>query len=305
MHTAGQSTSSIHQAFLVLNGACQRAVANGELRTNPITEVRQPVALEPPKVTASEAWDLPALITAAFDYDHDFGVACVLATAIGMGRAELAGLRWDKVNVDRCRIDVCLAVDDAGGQLVLHDLTTTTRARTVELDESTARGHRRTPHPHGEPCPSMQHPTDTRRYVFSQVPDGSAPLGPSYLTRRFRQLTRRLGRHGSDFDTVLHTAARTACRIAAAHGTQGCRLHVVSSEDGVSLTSTPPDMTTSAQRSRGTCCYRCRRGYRAPGRTSIPNVTAASSISDWEMASSPYRSNESGWKPGFPNNARL
>ena len=206
MRKAGQSTSSIHQAFLVLNGACKWAVVNCELQINPMIEVSQPAGVAARNTTSSEAWDLPAVVSAAFAYDHDFGVACVVAAATGMGRGELAGLRWDRVDLERRRIEVCLAVNDAGGRLVMRDLTGTTRERTVEIAEATIAvldEHRDHLNERARACGTQLTPDG---FVFSQVPDGSEPIGPSYLTRRFRQLTHRLGRQSSDFDTVLRTA---------------------------------------------------------------------------------------------------
>ena len=207
MRDAGQSTSSIHQAFLVLNGACKWAVAKGDLGANPMIGVHQPSGVSARKTTptSSSDWVLAALIEAAFDCDHDFGVACVLAAATGMGRGELAGLRWDRVDLVARRIEVCLAINDAGGQLTRRDLTSTTRGRTMQIDDATAAvlvDHYAYVQNRARLCDARLAP---EAFVFSQVPDGAEPIGPGYLTRRFRRLTDNLGRPSSDFDTVVRT----------------------------------------------------------------------------------------------------
>lgn len=145
-----------------------------------------------------------AVIAAALEDEHEFGVACHLGAVTGMRRGELAGLQWKRVDLDAGSLLVEITVNDAGGRVVVDDFTKTRRSRWVGFDKYTksmlvelrARMDERARLFGAELVPGA--------FVFSHSPDGSAPVRPEYLTRRMRALRRQLGLEHADFDTTLH-----------------------------------------------------------------------------------------------------
>ncbi|MGH9245227.1 MAG: tyrosine-type recombinase/integrase [Acidimicrobiales bacterium] len=206
MRDAGQSRSSIHQAFTLLSGAFRWAASTGRLPDDPMVGVDEPPstratgAAEPPA-----AGDVLALIAAALDYDHEFGVACRLAAVAGMRRGEIAGLSWRCVDLERRRVGVELTVNDAGGHVTTTDLQATSRARILAIDDRTAAlltEHRHRMDERAGLCGVDMVPD---AFVFSHSPDGSTPIAPNYLTRSTRQLRKNVGLGGADFDSTLHS----------------------------------------------------------------------------------------------------
>lgn len=130
MRRSGQSASSIHQAFTVLNGALKWAKRNRRISRNPMLYVEKPQSVKaaseimPPDIDA-----LLKLLAAAFEDDFEFGVASHLGAVTGMRRGELAGLQWQRVDLDAGQILVEMTVNDAGGQVVIDNFTKTRRSR--------------------------------------------------------------------------------------------------------------------------------------------------------------------------------
>ncbi len=139
MRRAGQSTSSIHQAFTLLNGAFKWARRNRRISRNPMIEVEKPQSTKPTReVIPPDADKVVELIAAAFEDEYEFGVACHLGAVTGMRRGELAGLQWKRVDLAVGSLLVEMTVNDAGGPVVIDDFTKTRRARWVGIDEYTA-----------------------------------------------------------------------------------------------------------------------------------------------------------------------
>jgi integrase len=205
MRRAGQSTSSIHQAFTLLNGSFRWAKRNRRITRNPMVDVDKPVSIRQAReVIPPEVDQVIQLIAAAFADEPEFGLACHLGAATGMRRGELAGLQWKRVDLAARSLLVEVTVNDAGGTVVIDDFTKTRRSRWVGFDEHTA----------GLLVEHRSQVEDRARYfgtqlaadafVLSHSPDGSAPLRPEYLTRRMRTLRTELGLDQSPFDTTLH-----------------------------------------------------------------------------------------------------
>jgi integrase len=206
MRRAGQSASSIHQAFTVLNGAFKWAKRNRRITRNPMLDVEKPQSTQaaseimPPDIDA-----LLALLGAAFEEEFEFGVACHLGAVTGMRRGELAGLQWRRIDLDAGQILVEMTVNDAGGQVVIDNFTKTRRSRWVGVDEHTARllaELRQRAIDRATTC-GVELVSDA--FVFSHSPDGSAPVRPEYLTRRMRRLRTSLDLESADFDATLHS----------------------------------------------------------------------------------------------------
>jgi integrase len=205
MRRGGQSASSIHQAFIVLNGAFKWARRNRRVTRNPMLDVEKPQSTKPAKeVIPPDVDQVLELIAAAFEDEHEFGVVCHLGAVTGMRRGELAGLQWKRVDLDQRSLLVEVTVNDAGGQVVIDDFTKTRRSRWVGFDEHTAvllADLRRQAEERAATCETE---LMTDAFVFSHSPDGSEPVRPEYLTRRMRVLRRTLGLELADFDTTLH-----------------------------------------------------------------------------------------------------
>ena len=104
---------------------------NAAVNASPPTLRRKEI--EPPSIT-----ELREILAAADAYDSSFGVLIRLATATGMRRGELCGLRWSDVDLEGRHLHVVRSV-----AAVAHGTTvksTRTRAtRRLSLDVATVR----------------------------------------------------------------------------------------------------------------------------------------------------------------------
>ena len=201
MRTTGLSQSSIHQTFTLLNGTYKWARRNRYLTHNPMTDTEEPrSAAVPHEVVPPDVGDLRRLLATAFAQEPDFGVLCHLGAVTGMRRGELAGLRWDRVDLAEGRIRVEVTVNDAGGQVVIDNFTKTRKTRAVSIDARTIElltQHRTTMAKRAaprrdrdgarricvQPLPRLRHPHPAR------IPDAShaaAPQAPRPRRRRHR-----------------------------------------------------------------------------------------------------------------------
>lgn len=205
MRAAGQSQSSIHQAFTLLNGTFKWARRNRRISRNPMLEAEEPRStavrheVAPPDLRA-----LSALLAAAKEDDSEFGLLTHIGAVTGMRRGELAGLRWREVDIDVGHLRIATTVNDAGGNVVINDTPKTGKPRTVGIDRHTAdllRAHRGAMDERARACgTALVHDA----FVASHSPDGSTPVRPEHLTRKMRQLRRRLGMEAGEFDATLH-----------------------------------------------------------------------------------------------------
>ena len=213
MRRAGQSASSIHQAFTVLSGAYRWATGNDRIGRSPMGGVVKPHPLAPRKSEPCAGDDGWAVIAAAFEYDFEFGVACRLGAVTGMRRGELAGLQWKHVDVNADLVIVAVTVNDAGGRVTIDDRTQSPRWRAVDIDARTAALLRELRDRMDERARLCGVRVGADAFVFSHTPDGSTPPAPNYLTRRMRELNHRRGKTGADLDATLHALYRATRAI--------------------------------------------------------------------------------------------
>jgi integrase len=193
----GLSDSSVRQVHWIVSGALDRAVAWKWISVNPADQAAKPPVPhpEPQPPTAEEA---ARLVTAAAASDPDWGAFVWTKMTIGARRGEMCALRWSHLQLDKSLISLSRAIYvDEDGQV--HDKDTKTHQhRRIVLDEETVavlldlRDRARTRverHVAG---------IDVEGYVFSPIPDGSAPLLPDTATQRFKRMADRLG-----IDTTL------------------------------------------------------------------------------------------------------
>lgn len=204
MRREGLSQSSIHQTFTLLNGTYKWARRNRYLTHNPMTDTEEPRSTAVPhEVVPPDVGDLRRLLETALAQEHDFGVLCYLGAVTGMRRGELAGLRWDRVDLVEGRIRVEVTVNDAGGQVVIDNFTKTRKTRAVSIDARTIAlliDHRDAMAERAAIAGTEIAPDG---FVFIHSPSCAAPVRPEYLTRRMRQLRKHLGLDAADIDTTL------------------------------------------------------------------------------------------------------
>jgi integrase len=204
MRNAGLSQSSIHQTFTLLNGTYKWARRNRYVTSNPMIDAEEPRSVAVPhEVVPPDIAQLRKVLAAALEEEPDFGTLCHLGAVTGMRRGELAGLRWDRVDLDQGRIRVEVTVNDAGGQLVIDNFTKTRKTRAVSVDAGTISlltDHRRAMEQRASAVGCL---IADEAFVFSHSPGCAKPIRPEYLTRRMRQIRRRLGLEAADIDTTL------------------------------------------------------------------------------------------------------
>jgi integrase len=204
MRAAGQSQSSIHQTFTLLNGTFKWARRNRTIRRNPMIEAEEPRSTAVRReVTPPDVSSLLALLAAAKQDDRELGLLSHIGAVTGMRRGELAGLRWSAIDVANARIRVATTVNDAGGTVVINDTTKTGKPRTVGVDAHTIellRRHRQEMEHRAEQCGTV---LADDAFVASHSPSGITPVRPEYLTRRMRQLRASLGLQAAEFDATL------------------------------------------------------------------------------------------------------
>ncbi|MEZ5244588.1 MAG: tyrosine-type recombinase/integrase [Acidimicrobiales bacterium] len=203
MRRAGLSHSRMNNARAVLSGAYKWGRRHHKVATNPVAGFELPISSKAPRTTATpEVEELLRILDGADEHDPDIAPILKLAATTGMRRGELAGLRRDRLHLDRNELVVDTAVNDAGGTIVIKP-TKTKQSRVVSLDVGTIAmlaAHRDQMNQRAAEC-GVQIPVDG--FVFSLDPTCAEPMRPEFMTRRMRQLRAALGIGTGDFDATI------------------------------------------------------------------------------------------------------
>jgi integrase len=186
------AASSVHQVHAILSGALNRAVVWGWRADNP-ARLASPPSIERTDMQPPAVEDAARLLAVAVAEDPELGLFLRLAVVLGARRGELCAVRWSDVDLDQGEVLIAGGIVRVPGESLLDKATKTHAKRRVAIGADTAellRAHWLAQAKDALACGTT---LAADAYVFSHIPDGSAPINPDGMTHRFRRLARRLG----------------------------------------------------------------------------------------------------------------
>jgi integrase len=186
------AASSVRQVHAILSGALGRAVVWGWIGPNP-ARLATPPSVEKADVVPPAVEEAARLLSVAQEADAELGLFVRLAVVLGARRGELCALRWSDVDFQRGEVLIAGGVVRVHGQPLLDKPTKTHARRRVAVGAGTMellRVHRLAQAEDALACGGA---IGADAYVFSHVPDATAPIDPDGISHRFHRLTQRLG----------------------------------------------------------------------------------------------------------------
>jgi integrase len=144
-------------------------------------------------VQPPQAEDATRLLSAAIAEDPELGLFLRLAVMLGARRGELCALRWPDIELDRGEVLIAGNVVRVPRQALVHKDTKTHAKRRVAVGAGTVELLRARRVAQAKDALACGTTLAADAYVFSHVPDGSAPIDPDGISHRFLRLARRLG----------------------------------------------------------------------------------------------------------------
>ena len=188
----GRRTGTLTVTHRVLKAALAWAVKRDELPRSPMDKDKlSPPRHKPKKTTIPSRLDVQDLLELAFEREHPLATAIHLAAYTGLRRGEIAGLRWESVNIGTRKLVVkeSLAVVKGKGPTALTPKTDGSE-RTIDLSPSCVeklKAHRAAQDAH---MAFMGDSYTNNGIVFSNPTGG---YFPGSLSDAVRALSRRLG----------------------------------------------------------------------------------------------------------------
>ncbi len=197
--------NTVMRAHAVLRRALAQGVKWGWLTVNPAANASPPRSKKQ-HLELPDPADVARLIEAAAKVNAYLPTYFRLAAATGARRAELCGLRWKHVDLDKRRVTIARSIAEVGGQLIDKD-TKTHQVRKVTIDEETTALlvlHREACADLATKCGASVGPSS---FLFSHEVDFSKPWRPNYATLAFGRLRDELGLDGVKLHHLRHFSA--------------------------------------------------------------------------------------------------
>jgi integrase len=186
------AASSVRQIHAILSGALTRAVVWGWINHNP-ARLASPPSREQADTQPPAVEDAARLLRTAAAEDAELGLFLRLAVVLGARRGELCALRWSEVDLDQGEVLIAGAVVRVPHEALLAKPTKTHAKRRVAVGAGTVEELRARRVAQAKDALACGTTLAADAYVFSHVPDGSAPIDPDGITHRFQRLAGRLG----------------------------------------------------------------------------------------------------------------
>ncbi|WP_424184927.1 site-specific integrase [Actinokineospora sp. G85] len=193
-HTCSpMAPSTVRQIHSIISVVLAAANRWGWIDSNPATLAKKPRqdVPQPDPPTAAQA---AILVDRAFELGEDWGTLVWLAMTTGMRRAELAGLRWGRVDLDAEVVEVRRTFVQSKGVGREKD-TKTHQLRRLALDSETVallRAHKRW---YAETVAKFGRTLTPDMMVFmgTKNPDPLVPYPPDAISRRYKRMAASLG----------------------------------------------------------------------------------------------------------------
>ncbi len=224
------SPATVRQTHAIIRRALNQAHRWEWIAANPAVLASPPSVRSRP-IDPPDPQGVLELVTEAEASDPDLGCFLLLAATTGARRGELCALRWSDVDFDSATVLIARSlVEGRGSQLVEKD-TKTHASRRVALDEGSLlelERHRARCRQRADACGAS---VGDSAYVFSSDSDGSRPLVPNDVTKRFIRVRRAVGLDKVRLHDLRHF---TATRLLA----EGVPVRTVSGRLGHSNAAT-------------------------------------------------------------------
>jgi integrase len=188
----GQST--VRQVHSIISGVFNLAVRWDWVGANPAKVAQRP-RQKPPEPDPPSSDAAARLLKEAFATSHDWGTLVWLVMTTGIRRAEAAGLRWSRVDLDNEVIDIRRAYVMSKGVGREKD-TKTHQMRRIALDSETIallRAHKEESRVRLRDKYGIELTDDMYVFTTSRLPDPNTPYSPDAISHRYKNMAERIG----------------------------------------------------------------------------------------------------------------
>jgi integrase len=195
MKAAGKGTDWVRRCATVLSRALELARKRGLIDANPCKDAARPRSTRV-KPFSPAVDEMRTLLAVARERDPELGDMVVLLASTGMRKGELQGLVWRDVDFDKSEVHIAAAISDGGrGVGLVRKATKRSDWRDIPLTISALEALERQATRREQLVGVRPGPDE---YVFPSEVDGTRPMRPERLTRRWVAI------RGASEVTLLH-----------------------------------------------------------------------------------------------------
>jgi integrase len=171
------------------------------ISSNPAKIAQRPKQ-KPPEPDPPSAADAVRLVEAAFEISEDWGTLVWLVMTTGLRRAEVAGLRWSRIDLDAEIIEIRRSYVQSKGRGNEKDTKTHQMRRLAHDSETVALLHA-----HKKWCADnlekvgVKLANDMFVFMSARKTDATTPYSPDAISRRYKKMA---GRLTPPTDTHIH-----------------------------------------------------------------------------------------------------
>jgi len=195
------AASTVRQIHSIISGVLGAALRWEWISSNPAKVAQRPKQ-KPPEPDPPSAADAARLVEAAFEIAEDWGTLVWLVMTTGLRRAEVAGLRWSRVDLDAEIVEIRRTYVQSKGKGKEKD-TKTHQMRRLALDSETVallRAHKRWCADELEKV-GVELADDMFVFMGARKTDATNPYPPDAISRRYKKMAARLK---PPIDTHIH-----------------------------------------------------------------------------------------------------